>query len=110
MRIAKKAMELPKDGSGTAFYRFENMKDSANAFKKKYRILMDQTPVDAEVRERKGCVRCRSVFLRLRIRAWYARGDVFVSVPPFHPLTSCLPHLSPNLLALFLSFPLWLMP
>ena len=57
MRIAKKAMELPKDGSGTAFYRFENMKDSANAFKKKYRILMDQTPVDAEVRERKGCAR-----------------------------------------------------
>ena len=45
MRVAKKAMELPADGQGTSFYRFD-MISSANSFKKKYRTLLDTTTVD----------------------------------------------------------------
>jgi len=52
MRVAKKAMGLPEDGSGTAFYRFPELGSTANGFKKKYRALMDETPVDADLADR----------------------------------------------------------
>eukprot|EP00946_MAST-07B_sp_MAST-7B-sp1_P003788 g3788.t1 len=48
MRVAKKAMQLPADGRGTAFYRFPAMKQSARQFKKQYRLLLDGTKVKPE--------------------------------------------------------------
>ena len=48
MRVAKKAMQLPADGRGTAFYRFPAMHQSARQFKKQYRLLLDGTKVKPE--------------------------------------------------------------
>ncbi len=48
MRVAKKAMQLPADGQGTAFYRFPAMQQSARQFKKQYRLLLDGTKVTPE--------------------------------------------------------------
>jgi len=48
MRTAKKAMGLPKDGAGTAFYRFEHV-PSAKEFKNNYRKLLDETKVDEKL-------------------------------------------------------------
>ena len=48
MRVAKKAMQLPADGRGTAFYRFPAMKQSARQFKKQYRLLLDGIKVKPE--------------------------------------------------------------
>ncbi len=40
MRVAKKALKLPEDGSGSSFYRFPLI-PKARDFKKKYRALLD---------------------------------------------------------------------
>ena len=44
MRVAKKAMQLPKTGEGTAFYVFDRIKNG-NYFKKDYRKLLDNIKV-----------------------------------------------------------------
>ena len=48
MRVAKKAMKLPKNGDGTKFYAFDNIA-SGRTFKKMYRATLDQTLVTAPV-------------------------------------------------------------
>ena len=44
-RVLVKALELPDDGTGTAFYRFPEI-PSAKVFKDEYRRLLDETKVD----------------------------------------------------------------
>ena len=44
MRVAKKAMQLPKTGEGTAFYVFDRI-ENGNYFKKDYRKLLDNIKV-----------------------------------------------------------------
>jgi heme oxygenase len=44
-RVVVKALELPDDGTGTAFYRFPEI-PSAKVFKDEYRRLLDETKVD----------------------------------------------------------------
>eukprot|EP00808_Paulinella_micropora_P017137 g81074.t1 len=43
-KVAKKAMQLPADGKGTAFYQFEHV-PNARAFKNHYRMRLDATEV-----------------------------------------------------------------
>jgi heme oxygenase len=51
MRVAKKALQLPTDGSGVAFYNFEKIQNGAK-FKKAYRSLLDNISVTADVADR----------------------------------------------------------
>ena len=51
MRVATKAMGLPKDGAGTAFYRFEHV-PSAKDFKNMYRAKLDEVGVGVELADR----------------------------------------------------------
>ena len=51
MRVAKKALALPLDGSGTAFYRFDAIANG-NQFKKRYRTLLDNITVTTEMADR----------------------------------------------------------
>lgn len=49
-KIAKQAMRL-EDGSGTAFYDFDAIRNHGE-FKKNYRLALDTLPVDAEMADR----------------------------------------------------------
>ena len=51
MRVAGKALGLPKAGAGTAFYRFPLI-PSARKFKKQYRTLLDETCVSVELADK----------------------------------------------------------